>query len=411
MRMTFIIIGLAWKNIWRNQLRSSLILMAIAIGLFAGTFTIAFVTGWGRATIESEICNQLSHVQVHTPEFNLNNDISEYFLRDQLSPILDSVAKVNSITYRLRLNGIIASANNTIGAFVKGIDVAEETRTSTIHQYVADSLGTFLAGNDRMQIVISQKVADKLKVRLKSKLVLSIQDVNGEMQSVAFRVGGIFKTMNSIFDESTVFIRSSDIFPYTGLPEGAVHEAAVMVENVKAGKKLTKALKQALPDMEVEGWEKLQPALGLMYAWTDLINVIILSIFLIALSFGIVNTMLMAVLERTKELGVLACIGMNKNKIFIMVMLETLFLTIVGSSVGILGAWFVTGYTGTHGIDLGFLLNANYEDFGFSSIVYPILDPKAFVQIILLVVVAGIFSAVYPARKALKINSWEATKS
>ena len=148
-----------------------------------------------------------------------------------------------------------------------------------------------------------------------------------------------------------------------------------------------------------------------MYAWTDLINVIILSIFLIALSFGIVNTMLMAVLERTKELGVLACIGMNKRNIFKMVMFETLCLTVVGSAAGILLALWVIGYTGQHGIDLGFMLNANYERFGFSSVVYPFLFPKAFMEIVILVVITGIVSAIYPARKALKINSWEATKS
>ena len=213
-----------------------------------------------------------------------------------------------------------------------------------------------------------------------------------------------------MFDESTIFVRKSDILPYTGLPEGVAHEAAILANNVSTGKEITKALGKALPEMDVQGWNELQPALGLIHAWTDLINVIILSIFLVALSFGIVNTMLMAVLERTKELGVLACIGMNKRNIFKMVIFETLCLTVVGSGIGILLASWVIGYTGEHGIDLGFMLNANYERFGFSSVVYPILETRAFLEIIALVVITGIISAIYPAQKALKINSWEATK-
>ncbi len=410
MKITLMLVRLSWKNIWRNKFRSILILSAIAIGLFAGTFTIAFVTGWGRATIETEICNQLSQTQIHTPEFSYNYDINSYFTRDRVKPIIDSVTGLESVTYRLKLYGVLASASNTVGAFVHAIDPAEEKATTTLHHYIPDSLGTFLESG-KLPVVISQRVAKKLKARLRSKVVLSIQDVNGDMQSMAFRVGGIFKTNNSMFDESTIFVRKSDILPYTGLPEGAAHEVAILAASVDEGKKVTEAVTAALPDMDVQGWNKLQPALGLMYAWTDLINVIILSIFLIALSFGIVNTMLMAVLERTKELGVLACIGMNKRNIFKMVMFETLCLTVVGSAAGILLALWVIGYTGQHGIDLGFMLNANYERFGFSSVVYPFLFPKAFMEIVILVVITGIVSAIYPARKALKINSWEATKS
>lgn len=411
MRMKTMIVRLAWKNIWRNKFRSSLILGAIAIGLFAGTFMIAFITGWMRTTIESDISNQLAHIQIHTPEFSENNDITAYFLRDQISRTVDTVTNVNSISYRLRVNGMLASAGNTVGVFIKGVNVPEEKEASTLHQFIPDSLGAFLTGDLKAPIVISQRLADKLKVKSRSKLVLTIQDTQGEMQSMAFRVGGIFNTTNSMFDESTIFVRYSDLFPYTGLPEGAAHEVAITVRNVETCKQVTPLLKKALPTMEVQSWDKLQPALGLVHSWTDLINMIILSIFLVALSFGIVNTMLMAVLERTKELGVLVCIGMNKNKLFSMIMLETLFLTLVGSSVGIIVAWLVTNYTGKHGIDLAFMLNANYENFGFSSVVYPLLEVRAFVEIVLLVVVAGIVSAIYPARKALKINSWEATKN
>lgn len=410
MKITFMLIRLAWKNIWRNRFRSLLILSAIAIGLFAGTFTIAFVTGWGRATIETEICNQLSHTQIHTPEFSYNYDINSYFTREEVVNAIDSMPYLSGASYRLKLYGVLASASNTVGVFVHGVHPEEERATTTICNCIIDSCGTFLE-DGKLPIVISERTAKKLKARMKSKLVLSLQDTHGEMQSIAFRVGGIFKTNNSMFDESTVFVRRSDILSYTGLPGNAVHEAAIMAEDIHSGKVITKKLAQALPQVEVQGWNELQPALGLMHAWTDLINVIILSIFLIALTFGIVNTMLMAVLERTKELGVLACIGMNKRNIFKMVMFETLFLTAVGSCIGILLAMGVIGYTGEYGIDLGFLLNANYERFGFSSVVYPWLRGRAFAEIILLVFVTGVAAAIYPACKALKINSWEATKS
>ena len=410
MRITLMLLGLAWKNIWRNPSRSALILAAIAIGLFAGTFTIAFIVGWGQATIESEIANNLSYAQVHTPRFNYNSDLMAYFQEDEVREVVDSIAGEGNASYRLKLYGALASAAHTAGVVVRVVDPEEERRVSGIPAVIPDSLGNFLEGG-RLPIVIGEQLAKKLNVKLRSKIVLSVQDAEGDMQSVAFRVSGIYSTTNGMFDRSMVFVRRSDQEPLLGLPSGVAHEVGVMAENVKEGEAMTARLKEALPGMEVQGWDELEPALGLGYAWIDLINMIILSIFLVALSFGIVNTMLMAVLERTKELGVLACIGMNKRNIFCMIMFETLCLTFFGSAVGILLALGVVHYTGIHGIDLGFLLDVNYEQMGFSSVVYPILLPRMFVQIVVLVFVVGVLAAVYPARKALRINSWEATKS
>ena len=410
MKITLLLARLAWKNIWRYPFRSLLILMAITIGLYAGTFTIAFIAGWSQATIEAEISNQLSHAQIHTERFNYNSDISAYFQRADVAPVVDSIAGKENTSYRLKLFGTLATAAHTGGVIVKGVEPEQEKLVSDLYTTISDSAGNFLE-NEKLPIVISQRLAKKLNAKLNSKVVLSVQDMEGEMKNMAFRVCGIYKTNNSMFDNSNVFVRDSDIREATGIPEGAYHEIGVISTNLKQGAQVTKALKAALPGLEVHGWDELQPALGLVNAWTEVINAIILSIFLVALSFGIVNTMLMAVLERTKELGVLACIGMNKRNIFKMIMFETLFLTFLGSLIGILLAWWTAQYTGTHGIDLKFLLGVSYEQFGRSSVVYPVLNVSAFIQIIALVFAVGIAAAIYPACKALKVNSIEATKN
>ena len=137
---------------------------------------------------------------------------------------------------------------------------------------------------------------------------------------------------------------------------------------------------------------------------------IILGIFLFALSFGIINTMLMAVLERTRELGMLGAIGMSKRNIFSMIMLETIFLTLVGGVVGIILGIAVILPTMETGIDLSFFMQDQFEDFGFASKVYPILNMAMLMQIVGLVILAGILSAIYPARKALKLKPLEAIR-
>jgi ABC-type lipoprotein release transport system permease subunit len=409
--MKTILLSLAWKNIWRNKLRSGMILGAIAVGLFAGTFMTAFMAGWIRRSVEADVRNQLSYIQVHHPDFEANNDINACFAADSALQRISSVTEVTGWSCRLELNGMLASASNAVGVSVKGVDADVEKAVFLLHQTIPDSCGAFLPDGGRMPIVISRATAERLKARLRSKLVLTFQDAEGEMQSLAFRVCGIFKTTNTAFDEGAVFVRQSDVRLPAGLPEGAVHELALMTSGFETCRAALPLLQALLPELEVQSWDMLQPELGLMLSWIDLMNGFILLIFLAALSFGIVNTMLMAVLERTRELGMLACIGMSRGRIFRMIMLETLLLTGLGACVGIVVGALVIGSTSQHGIDLTFLLEDQFEEYGFASVVYPVFKASTFVQIVALVVLTGILSAVYPARKALKLEPLEAIRN
>lgn len=401
------LIKLAWKNIWRNKVRSGVILSAIAIGLFAGTYLVAFIDGWIIGTVKESIDTDIACIQIHSPKFLVNHDIGKYFKRQDLA----KMPAVTTISSRIVLSCMLQSANNAVGITAKGVNPKQEKTVSAVWKTIPDSLGAYLPDGGKMPVVISKKTAEKLKVRLKSKIVLTFQNANEEMQSVAFRVCGIYKTSNSAFDEGVVFVKYDDIFPHTALPENAIHEVAVYLPDLETCDLAYPEIKAALPALEVRNWKEISPMLSLSLGMTELFGIIILGIFLLALSFGIVNTMLMAILERTKELGMLKAIGMSKNKIFRMIMLETVFLTLLGSVVGVILAAVVLIPSLKTGIDLTFMMGDALEDYGFSSIIYPVINLKMFVEIAVLVIVAGILSAIYPARRALKINTIEAIKS
>ncbi|MCL2649883.1 MAG: FtsX-like permease family protein [Candidatus Azobacteroides sp.] len=411
------IIRLAWKNIWRSKVRSGVIISAIAIGLFSGTFSLAFINGWILGTINSDIKTQYSHIQINNAAFLVNNDISAYFMRDSVEKKLsdffrkDVVHNVSTHTaYRLNLSGMLASSHNALGVTAKGVFPNEEMQVTDVWKHIPDTMGVFLTDDSRNPIVISSRTAEKLRVRLHSRIVFTFQDVNGEMQSIAFRVGGIYRTTNAMFDEANVFVRYSDIFSYTGLPEEAVHEAAVLLPDIETCNVVAPQFKALFPDMTVRDWNEMNPALSMYFAYTDFMGVIILGIFLFALSFGIINTMLMAVLERTRELGMLGAIGMSKRNIFSMIMLETIFLTLVGGVVGIILGIAVVLPTIKTGIDLSFFMQDQFEDYGFASMIYPVLNMAMLMQIVGLVILAGILSAIYPARKALKLKPLDAIR-
>jgi ABC-type lipoprotein release transport system permease subunit len=401
---------LSWKNIWRNKVRSGVILGAIAIGLFAGTYLSAFMTGWVLGTVRDDIASNLSHIQIHDSTFLINNDIGAYFPKDDIEKTVRSSGIEAKVSCRLRLVGMLASANNAVGVVAKGVFTDEEKEVSNIFTLIPDTLGSYLPDDVRMPIVISRKTADKLKARLRTKLVFTFQDANGDMQSLAFRVAGIFRTNNGMFDESAVFVRYNDIFAATKLPDDAVHEAGITVADLDACKTAAPRIKALFPRLKTETWDELNPMLAISMEWTDIMSFIIVGIFLLSLSFGIINTMLMAVLERTREIGMLRAIGMSRWRIFNMLILETVFLTLLGSVAGILFALAVVLPSLHSGLDLTPLMGDDFVDWGFGSVIYPVLNVRMFAGIIFLVILTGILSAIYPALKVLNINVLEAIR-
>jgi ABC-type lipoprotein release transport system permease subunit len=405
---------LAWKNIWRNKTRSGVILGAIAIGLFAGTYFSALMEGWMLGSVQADIDTNLSYIQISDTAFAANNDIGKYFLKNSVAETLSQSPAFKEAegktAFRLNINGMLSSANNAVGITANGVMPEDERHVPTIWQTIPDSLGTFLPDDARNPIVISAKTAEKLKVRLRSKVVFSFQTAAGEMQTMAFRVCGIFKTSNSVFDETQAFVRYGDIFPITALPENAAHKAYIRVAGLETCEQITPEIKKLFPDLSVQNWKELNPVFAMSLDYTKIFAIVIVGIFLLALVFGIINTMLMAVLERTREIGMLGAIGMSRAKIFKMIMYETVFLTFIGSIAGIILALAALIPSLHSGIDFTFMMGDNFEDYGFSSIAFPIINAEMFIEIVILVIITGILAAIYPARKALKLSSLEAMR-
>jgi ABC-type antimicrobial peptide transport system permease subunit len=160
----------------------------------------------------------------------------------------------------------------------------------------------------------------------------------------------------------------------------------------------------------IEDWKMIAPELALMIESMDEYLVIFIGIILLALAFGIINTMLMAVLERYKEIGMLMGIGMNKGRVFTMIVFETLMLVFVAVPFGLLAAYLLIEYLGTAGMDLSGMYAEGYSEFGFKSIIYPELERIYYIQIMIMVVIAAILSSLLPAMTAIRLNPVEAIR-
>lgn len=398
------LLKIAWRNIWRNTTRSIVVIIAIALGLWAGVFASAFVQGMMKQKIESVIAREMSDFQFHRPGF------TDEFLAKLYMPngeeIRSEVAQEESVVHstgRLISMGMIGSAKQNGGIKIVGVMPDDEAKVTGLDTKIID--GAYFSGVKKNPVIISQKVAEKYKVKVRSKVVLTIQDVDGEIISGAFRVAGIYKTDNGMFDEMNIYVNQDDLRRMMKIDEG-LHEIAVLLNDHDLAEPIATKYQEKYTELEVKPWLDLATGMRMMVDMVGVYIYYIVGIILVALLFSILNTMLMAVLERVREIGMLMAVGMTKGKVFIMIMLETVMLTMIGGPLGLLISWAFVTYFGTNGIDLG----GAYTEVGFASIIYPYLDNKSYLEVTYMVVIMAVLAAIYPAIKALSLKPVEAIR-
>lgn len=404
------ILSIAWRNVWRSKTRSIVMIAAIALGLFAGIFMMAFMNGMYNSRIESATKSELSHIQVHAPHFRDNTE-SELFISDgfKLAERIEALDSVEAASPRLIAEPFIMAAHGTGGGKMLGIDPEKEKQVTDIWEHLVD--GTYLEKTSRMPpVLVGQKLADKLQLKVGTKINVQLVDFNGDLSSKGYRVAGIYKTVNTGFDEMHLFVNINDLRSQIGIQSDAVHEIAILLKDNSYASLVKPSVQKIAAGMDVQTWKELSPEMSLITDSMDQYMYIFILIILVALCFGIINTMLMAVLERVKEIGMLMAVGMNKRRIFNMIILESVMLTLTGGVFGILLGIGISRIFDNHPINLSAFAQG-LEQYGMSTEIATEFPSHSLGILITLVVLTGLISAIYPARKALKLNPAEATRT
>ncbi len=473
------IASVAWKNIWRNRTRSMTVISAVAVGVFAGVFTIAAMNSSVVQRIDEAVHVELSHLQVNNKDFRSNTSIDNLLPEpDSLAGRLQVLPGVEAVTGRIIVNGIASTANKSAGVVINGIHVEKEKEMFKLHEKVIPGTGNYFGTDTRFNtVLIGEKLARELRIirymlipgqlegydkvqfpvsltekvaplfgrrfvsdkkfvealdslltpkemkkyrfplleaawsfREGSRIILTFLDVNEMQTSAAFRISGVYRTNNDMFEATSVFVPEGELRQLTGLAEGSVHRLICRLKENNLTDTVVSAAREAFPGEEVLSWKEIQPDLAMLSDMMQQIYGVFMGIILAALAFGIVNTMLMAVLERTRELGMLAAIGMNRKKTFLMIMYESLYLSLTGGAAGMAISGIVIAATARNGINL-VRYSEGMEAMGFSAHLFPVIDTPFFLLTSLLIVLTGILSAIYPARKALKLNPLEALRT
>jgi ABC-type lipoprotein release transport system permease subunit len=398
---------IAWKNVWRSKRRSGIVVAAIALGLWGGLFAAGIMEGLTETMVNSAIERELTHIQIHAPGFRDEKSIS-MTIPDAQS-VLEYVRRLPGVyaaTGRCMVDGMASSPTTSQGVRIEGIVPLNEESATSLRKEIVQ--GSYLDSGKTNPIVIGKKLAEKLEVRVRSKIVLTFQNPDGTLIYGAFRIVGIFETPSSQYDASTVYAIQRDLFALLGRP--MIHEIGVRLLSASSVPAIQQKIHEHYSLLEVMSWRELAPELKISADSTGIVMNIFLGIILLALLFGITNTMLMSVLDRVREFGMLMAVGMKRRQVFVMVMMETIFLSLTGGAAGmILGAGTIAFLQRT-GIDLS-MFSAGLSYYGISSFLVPTVPLSTYAVLTIMIVVTALLAAIYPALRVIQLRPASAIRT
>ena len=395
---------LAWRNLWRRKRRTLITASSIAFGvLLAVTFT-----GMGdyyyTKMIDAGASMGMGHITISPIDHNRSPSLKKRLSEtDQLRKVaLEDPQVVDAMT-RITGQAMFASANKSIGGMFMAIDPAQENEANNL--FIRSIVkGHLFDKANTPGIVVGEKMAKKLRLRIGKKIVYTTTDANGEIVSAIERVTGIFKTGINEVDNGMVLLpikRIQAVLNYR--PDEATLVALLLADQRNTIPTRDRLAKSKLYEQaEVLSWQEAQPELAAMIAMDKGSNYISQLLIGLLVAAGVLNTMLMSVLERKREFGVMMAVGMSPGSLFRLVMIESFWLALVGLLIGIIVStpWYL--YMHEVGIDL----SAAYgDDMDFGGVLIdPIMKIRLFSESVIAILV-GLFvlalgSGAYPAWRA-----------
>jgi ABC-type lipoprotein release transport system permease subunit len=403
------ILQLGWRNIWRNRRRTAVILTAVIIGVWSMVFLGALMRGIADRMVRNGIDTLTGHIQVQHPRYR-SDPVVENRIRETatvyaaLEQQLPSGAKWAA---RVRVNAVANNARHSSGVVLVGIDPEKEAAVSFIGAgAVAD--GRYLASGDSDQIVIGRALVDKFETRIGNKLVLMSQDAHGDIASRAFRICGIYHAEMESTEKQYVFATLPAVQQMLKIGDD-VSEVAVLLQSHEGVDDVVGQLSRALPAdrFRVLSWRELLPLVTAVLTMYDGFILFWFVTVFVAMGFGLVNTILMAVFERIREFGLLSAIGMKPRWVVAEVLAESFFLLVIGTAIGNAIGGLSVLMLSRSGIDLS-AFAAGMEFVGMSRLIFPVLLWKDVLIANGTVLGLGLLVSLYPALKAARFTPVEA---
>ncbi|WP_020675659.1 ABC transporter permease [Geopsychrobacter electrodiphilus] len=396
---------LAWRNTWRNRRRTLITILAMSFSLMLVQAFHNLSFGVYAQMVDSGVRAGSGHIAVYRGNYASSRDDHLFWDKGDLDQKIAKLEGVKAVLPRLYLPALAQSSRESRGIMLTGIDpVAENAINPLLKNIDAPALIKSLDGRDAL---LGSRLLTELKLKIGNKFVVTAQGPHGELISELLRIRGVITSGIREVDGSLVMVGLKRAASITGDPD-AIHELAVILENPKLEKRLLPLVAGTLPpdsDLKAVSWQvamaNLANAIKLDHASQEFIFVVIVLI----VTIGVVNTLLMAVMERIREFGVILAVGATPGRLRIMVMTEALLLGTVSMLLGNLLGALATWYLADVGIDLRDFIPDTMEFGGvvFDPVMRASWDIAYMLQMSLYILVLSLVASLYPAAKAARI--------
>lgn len=401
------IVKIAWRNCWRNGLRTGIVITAIILGIWSSVFLMGFANGFVQQRVDKMVQLEIGDLQIHNTQYDTDNAISNTISNlNATIAILEKHPEVENYAPRFKTEAFAMSPHGQQGIKLLGVDSKKEQAVLGLEARLLS--GNFLESDLAYPILIGKKLATELHLKLKSKIQISFMDQNANQITKNFKVCGIFSAGNDAFDGYTVFVPMDRIERLTSTT--AIHEIIIKSKKGSTLAKLESNLKNKIPDNLVESWQTRFPEIAYGIEMMSSTMYVLMSIIIAALLFGIINTLVMSILERKREIGILMAIGMTRSKIRFMILFESLIYGVIGGPLGILLGYITIQYFARYGFDLS-SFGEGMEAFGYDPIIYLYLESKYYCIYTAYILTATFLGGLYPSSIATKLNPITAIRS
>ena len=405
---------MAWRNVWRNWRRTVIAVIAIALGLTLILIFDGLLGGMDEALHGKQVRLQGGHVQVHAPGYREKMNRSPLLPLDNPDALVQAAQaqpEAVAVAQRIKTSGMVSSREGTVPVAIIGIQPEQETpAVSMVAEKVVD--GRYLQGDDDDVVLIGAALAERLDVGVGDRVTLVGRATHQQMRRRTMTVAGIYDLDIKAIEEAQLYLSLQEAQTLYDLREQAT-EIGIYLQGVGQEAEVVERLQPVMPGYEVDAWDTLDPTIKELMAIEDQVmgafGLIILSIA----GIGILNLMLMAVFERTREIGILGSMGLKRWETMVLFLLEGVLIGLLGAVIGCVLGGVIGAYLGRVGIDMMSLYGADLSDISafmglLGDRLYFRIGVDVFLQRALTVAIIAALASLYPAWQASKQEPAEA---
>ncbi len=401
------ILKLAWRSLWRNSRRTAITVSSIAFGTVLAVFFISMGDGMYKKLIDEAVRMNAGHVTIQNVEYGEAPAVDLFVPSvEKIRQAAAQIPEVQDVKALIVGQAVVSTGSGSGGVGLIGVDPLKEAQISPIARSIVE--GRYLQPGDTRGVVLGQSLAERLRLGIGNKLVVTTNDVHGELVGEMLRVTGIFESGMEEADGFLIQVPLDVARRIFDMGPDQATQVGLILENPDNQEKVVASLQKQLQgtDQAVLPWQDVLSDLAGFITVDMGSNYIFQAIILFLIGFTILNTILMSVLERTREFATLLAVGTSPRSLRLQIMVESLLLGLVGVGIGLALGGGISYYYQIHGIDFSSLVGEEMSVSGFA------VDPRIYnyVSARLLYWVGGVvlgmtvLIGIYPSWRAPRIN-------